>query len=387
MEEQKKREIIYKVIRAVGTPIVRFIFNYSYDSIDGAEGPFLLLANHTTDADSAFLGLASKRQVYFVATENLTRMPHFGKLLMKLFDPIIHYKGTVGVRTARIILRHLRKGHNVAMFPEGNRTFNGLTCPIPKATGELARVSGATLVTYRIKGGYFTSPRWHKKSRKGRIKGELVGIYTHEQLMAMTPEEVDKVIERDLFVDAYAEQEKDPVRFKGKDLAECLESTLFLCPSCGQVGHLHSKGDLLYCDCGYEATYDEYGYLNEKDGTVRKVTDLDVAQRKYIEDYPKDSSDEEIFCDSISEEIVDENHEVTEVKDVTFKAFPDRFTVSGKKILFDDIEAIAVNQRNLLLIHLRGQKALYQYRGPIYFNALKYLYLFRSVKGSVSGVL
>ena len=387
MDETKRHKILYKIIRAIGAPIVCSLYNYKYESLKKVEGPYLLLANHTTDFDSAFLGIASPRQTYFVATENIIRFKFWGKIIMYIFGPIIHYKGMHGIRTTRQMLRQLKKGNCVAMFPEGNRTFNGVSCPIPPVTGQLARSCGATLVTYRIKGGYFMSPRWHKKNRRGRIRGEIAGVYTAEQLKAMTPEEVTKIIERDLYVDAYADQKKDPYPFRGKDMAECLESTLFLCPKCGSIGHLHSKGDRFFCDCGYEATFDAYGNLNEKDGAVRTVTELDMEQKAYVEDLSRSAGENELFSDSISEEFIDENHNLVETKDVEFKAFSDCFRINGKKLSFDDIEAIAINQRNLLLIHVRGITGHFQYRGPIFFNALKYLYVFRAIKGSADGFL
>ena len=386
MEESKRLKFLYKLIRGIGLPIVCSLYNYRYESLKDVEGPYLLLANHTTDFDSAFLGIASPRQTYFVATENITRFKFWGKILMYVFDPIIHYKGMHGIRTTRQMLRKLRKGLCVAMFPEGNRTFNGITCPIPPVTAQLAKACGAKLVTYRIRGGYFFSPRWHKKNRKGRVRGEIAGVYTAEELKAMTAEEVQKIIERDLYVDAYADQKKDPYPFKGKDMAECLESAVFLCPKCGQIDHLHSQGNRFFCDCGYEAVYDKYGNLVEPEGGIKTVTELDVAQRAYIEGLQR-SSDGEMFKDTISQEFIDEEHNLVEAKDVELKAYPDAFEMNGEKLSFDDIEAIAINQRNLLLIHKRGVPGHFQYRGPVFFNALKYLYVYRAAKGSADGFL
>ena len=73
MDEQKRHRILYKIIRAIGKPIVCSVFHYRCESLKDVEGPYLLLANHTTDVDSAFLGIASPRHTYFVATENITR--------------------------------------------------------------------------------------------------------------------------------------------------------------------------------------------------------------------------------------------------------------------------------------------------------------------------
>ena len=386
-KEHRKYQRLFKIARALGKPIVCAKYHYSYQSFKDVEGPYLLLANHTTDIDSPFVGIASGRQMYFVATENLIRMPKFGKLIKDVFAPIIHYKGTVGVKTTKEILKHLRSGHSVGMFPEGNRTFSGKTLPIREATGKLARMCGAKLVTFRIRGGYFTSPRWHKKDRVGRVKGEVAGVYTHEQLMEMTPEEVNDLIARDLYVDAYADQAKDPVPYKGEDIAEALESAIFLCPECGKIGGLHSKGDRFFCDCGFESVMDEYGYLTDEKGIKRTVTELDEAQKAYIAKLLENAGDEELFSDEVSEEIVGKDHEIEKITQVTFRAFKDRYEINDRVMNFDDIEAIAINQRNLLMIHVRGEKPHYQYRGQISFNALKYLYLFRDVKGSVTGLL
>ena len=387
MDDYKKHEFRYNLVRFIGSPIVRSYFNYSCESLKDIEGPYLLLANHTTDADAAFLGVASPKHTYFVATENITRFKFWGKILMHVFDPIIHYKGMHGIRTTRMMLRHLKNGRCVAMFPEGNRTFNGITCPIPPVTGQLAKACGTTLVTYRIKGGYFMSPRWHKNSRRGKVWGEIAGVYKAEELKKMSAEEVNAIIERDLHVDAYEEQKKNPRRYKGKDVAESLESAIFLCPKCGSINHLHSQGNRFFCDCGYEATFDEYGYLDEDGGQVRTVTELDAAQRQYIDNLTATSGANELFEDDISEEFVDTEHVVADARPVTLKAFADHFLVNDKVVSFDDIEAIAINQRNLLMLHIKGKEGHFQYRGPVFFNALKYLYVFRAAKGSPAGFL
>ena len=38
MDEYKRHDILYKIIRAVGTPFVRCMFNYSYEKLKDVEG-------------------------------------------------------------------------------------------------------------------------------------------------------------------------------------------------------------------------------------------------------------------------------------------------------------------------------------------------------------
>ena len=49
----------------------------------------------------------------------------------------------------------------------------------------------------------------------------------------MSKDELIEKISDDLFVDAYADQEKAHIAYKGKALAEGLETGLWICPECG----------------------------------------------------------------------------------------------------------------------------------------------------------
>lgn len=224
--------------------------------------PFLLVSNHNTDLDPVLLGASYKKHMYFVASEHALRGGIGAYLLKKLFAPIARQKGGTDALAAMQILRKLRGGANVALFAEGNRSFDGLTEPMFTATGKMVKAARCALVTYKLEGGYFTSPRWSKSLRRGRMKGYPVHIYTREQLASMTAEQINACIEADLYENAYARQETEHIRFKGRDLAEYLETALFLCPRCGKVGTLKSKGDRFFCTCGLLAVYDEEGRLS-----------------------------------------------------------------------------------------------------------------------------
>lgn len=137
----------------------------------------------------------------------------------------------------------------MCIFAEGDRTFNGVTGPFFTATAKLVRMTGAQLVTFRLEGGYFSSPRWSDTLRKGKFYGHEVNRYSPETLKAMSTEEIDACIARDLHEDAYARQRQSPVRYRGKRLAESLETALYFCPRCGGLGTLKSEGNPAHCTC------------------------------------------------------------------------------------------------------------------------------------------
>jgi hypothetical protein len=103
-------------------------------------------------------------------------------LIRFFFSPVVFPKGGTDPRPLRDILDRLRNGKNVCLFAEGNRSFSGRTNRIAESTGKLARFSGAALITYRLRGGYFVASRWGRKMRKGPIWGESVGYYSPQEL-------------------------------------------------------------------------------------------------------------------------------------------------------------------------------------------------------------
>ena len=278
MEHLNRYRRVWAFFRWLMGPFLKRKFNY-VPELCNAQGTYLILANHNTDWDPLLLGLAFPNYMSFVASEHIFRWGFAAKLIIFLVAPIARLKGTTAGDTAMTMLRRLKKGVNVAMFAEGNRSFNGLTGTILPATGKLARSSGAGLITYRFDGGYFSSPRWSGGSiRKGKLTGRVVNVYSPEQLKAMSAAEVNEAINRDLFVDAYAVQREEMVPFIGKDPAEGLETVLCRCPKCGKLDTMHSRGDTLSCGCGFSVRYNEYGFLEGEDAPFDNITDWDEAQ-------------------------------------------------------------------------------------------------------------
>lgn len=258
---------------------LRMKFNYR-PKIRPVAGPALIVSNHCMDLDPLLLAVTIKNHAYFIASEHVFKSPGIAKLLLWAQAPIARLKSTTAADTALTALRRMRRGHSVALFPEGNRTFNGVTGGIVESTAKLARASGASLVTHRFRGGYLTTPRWAGNNlHKGLITGEVVNVYPPEQLKTMTPAQIADVIRRDIWEDAYATQAEWRIPYRGKNRAEYIERALYLCPSCGRMGTLRSQGDRAECTCGLAFTYTELGYLEGDDALpFATVTDWDRWQ-------------------------------------------------------------------------------------------------------------
>lgn len=278
-----RSRFFYRLVRPLVMLFSKCLLGFKGERLPDIEGNYLLLANHTTDYDMLMTCGASRRHMYYVGSEHIFQKGWPSRLLMWALSPIIRQKGGVASSTVMAVTRALRRGDNVCIFAEGNRSFDGETCNILPSTGKLAKAGGSALVTYRLENGYLTTPRWAYTIRRGRMRGRVVNVYTPEQLKAMSADEVYQAINADLWEDAYARQEVERRPFRGQRLAEGLEHVLYICPECGQVGSMTSKGDTLKCRCGMRVKHDIYGFL--QGGRFATVSEWNGWQRRTLGEY------------------------------------------------------------------------------------------------------
>lgn len=345
--------LVWRVFRPPVTAWVRRKFNFAPEVYRG-EGPYLILCNHNTDWDPILLAAALPEQTYFVASEHIFRWGLIARLIRFLVDPIARLKGTTAGDTALTVVRRLKAGANVAIFAEGNRSFNGLTGPILPSTGKLARSCGASLITYRMEGGYFTSPRWcGKHLRRGRMTGKIMHVLSHDQLRAMTADQVNELIRADLFEDAYATQRRERVPFQGKRLAEGLERVLCLCPKCGGLDTMASHDDTLSCGCGFSVKYDTYGFIRGEDAPFDNITDWDAWQKeKLLERLPAEGP---IFSDGdmVLAEVLP-GHRDRPMGRGTMTLYPDRLECCGHVFGLAGLEGFALHGAQSVSLTCQG---------------------------------
>ncbi len=277
-------KIFYAIVRLLIRAFLSIRFGYTCKKAADLPEQYIVLANHTTDYDPLFVASSFPRHMYFVSSEHVARWGFVSKLLIAFLDPIFRYKGSVASSTVKMILQRLRRGANVCLFAEGNRSWDGSTGAILPSTGKLVKKAGCGLVTYKITGGYFVSPRWSASLRRGPVHGQVVNVYTAQQLADMTAQQIYEIICRDLQEDAYARQIDQPKRYKGKNLAESLEYLLCVCPQCGSMDTIATAGDTAHCThCGMQLKYDEYGMLHGgRFSTVKQLSDWQSEQLRQL---------------------------------------------------------------------------------------------------------
>ncbi|MBQ1826877.1 MAG: 1-acyl-sn-glycerol-3-phosphate acyltransferase [Erysipelotrichaceae bacterium] len=257
----KRHVFVYHFLRILIGWIIKAICSFSYVPYTIREKPVLILSNHNSDFDPLLMVISLKKHFKFVASANI--MSGFiGKIIAFLVGPIPREKGASADDTVGLIIDNLNAGIDVAMFPEGNKSWDGSTNFISKRTAEIFKKARCGLVTYRFEGGYLRSPRWSRYSRKGKLIGRVVNEYSYQQLEDLSVDEIYEIIVRDLQADAFQYQQANRLRYSGKALAEGIENLTYLCPVCHRFDSIHSQGNEFSCDCGMKGVYDEYGYLS-----------------------------------------------------------------------------------------------------------------------------
>ncbi len=389
----KRHKKIWSFFWHIAKPLFRWMYNYSSELAPDIEGPCLILANHNCNLDPVLVGISFKRQMYFVASEHVYRHGFISKILFWAFEPIAKMKGMPDTMAVMKAIRALKSGKNVCLFPEGNRSFNGRTGPILEATGKLAKTSGATLITYRIEGGYFTTPRWSYTRRKGRCHGKVVNIYSPEELKQMDALEVAQCVRRDLGENAYARQKENPVRYKGKRLAEGMECALCVCPECHEIGTIATQNDKVFCaKCGFSTKYTDYCYFNPA-SPFSTVEEWDRWQDNFFRDYINqiEDNDKALFSDSeMILKMITTSHEEKLVGRGSLTLYKDRIEFKSEnqsegeeailvKILISDMIDIAIILRDYLVFS-DVNKNHYEFKGLTLKNVRKYVNACKFIK-------
>ena len=221
------------------------------------DGPFLLVANHTSAFDPVWIAYFLMRRSSFMASSALFRLPILGRLL-PLCGCFPKEKFVKDRDSMKTLAERYAAGDVIVMFPEGTRTFDGRTRPVLPGIGRLVKRLNARVVCARILNGHLFHPRWAKFPRWIPIRVE------HDPPREWGPdatvEEINAEISRAITIDPSAA----PTGWwsPGFRMAEGLPDFLWACPDCFQQEGLVAKGSRVACQaCGSAWTVDNAGRM------------------------------------------------------------------------------------------------------------------------------
>ena len=140
------------------------------------EGAVIIAMNHQSYLDPPLAGIATGREMYFLARDTLLDVPVLGWLLPRLNVVPVDQEGND--RSAlKALLRILKSGNGTIVFPEGARTLDGELQPVLPGLGFVIAKTLAPVVPMRIFGAREALPRG-----EGRVRFVPITIVVGEPI-------------------------------------------------------------------------------------------------------------------------------------------------------------------------------------------------------------
>ena len=202
MNKKKKWAKRFLLARAVCRPFVAHLarkeYGFKIPKITLPDGPALIFCNHVTTYDPLLIVAAFKKPCHIVVAKDFIRMK-WRKSVQKWFSPIWKDKSLQDPAVPMEIIRYLRAGESVMVFPEGNRTFSSRLCYIGESTAKLARSCRSDILFLNIIGGFTVDPRFSLDFRKGQMEIVYRGMLKKEDVAKMELEEILEKIKENPF--------------------------------------------------------------------------------------------------------------------------------------------------------------------------------------------
>lgn len=162
--------MLYAILKPISAGLMRLLFGLRGRGRAHvpAEGPVLLVANHSSVLDPALIGGLTRRPVSFLAKAELFDIPLFGRLIRALNAWPLR-RETTDPGALRVALRLLQENRVLLLFPEGTRGEEGTLRPPKRGAGMLAVMSGAPVVPVYVKGSGRAWPRGRRWPRPARV--------------------------------------------------------------------------------------------------------------------------------------------------------------------------------------------------------------------------
>ena len=379
-----RHKVVTWLLRPAFILVMRLRYGITIEKFDQqGDRAYLIIMNHQTAFDQFFVGATFKNPVYYVASEDIFSLGWLSDALRYLVAPIPIKKQTLDLQAVKTCIKVAREGGNIALAPEGNRTYHGRTVYMKPGIASLVKKLGMPLAIFRIEGGYGVHPRWSDVVRRGGMRSFVSRVVEPEEYAAMTNEELFRLIKEELYVD----EGRVTGNFRHKKNAEFLERAMYVCPWCG-LSTFESHDDIITCKkCGRKIRHLPTKELQgvDCDFPHRFVADWYDDQCDYINNTDLSELTEAPVYEETAQlsKVFPYKHKKLLKKDAAVCLYGDRITVDGRTFSFDETSAVVVLGKNKLNIYF--DKELLQLKGSKRFNALKYVQFFHRYQNIKAG--
>jgi 1-acyl-sn-glycerol-3-phosphate acyltransferase len=161
------------------------------------EGPVLVASNHQSFLDPPLIGNLYKDEMVYLARKTLFNQ--VTRWLYTQWNAIPVDQDRPDMASLKTIIRKLKEGHRVLVFPEGSRTLDGALGEAAPGIGLIAVKSGVPIQPVRISGAREALPRGSSRIRFARITvsvGPPIRLSPDELKSAKTKDDYDRIAKR-----------------------------------------------------------------------------------------------------------------------------------------------------------------------------------------------
>jgi 1-acyl-sn-glycerol-3-phosphate acyltransferase len=162
-----------------------------------ATGGGIVLSNHQSNLDPILIGLSFDRRLNYVARKTLFRFPPFRWLINSLDAIPIDREGG-GLEGLKEMLKRIKRGELVLLFPEGTRTPDGEVHAIKPGFCAVARRAGTPIILVALDGAYDSWPRDRKLPRRSVVHVQFGEPIEPAEIEKLTDDQLVAEIERRL---------------------------------------------------------------------------------------------------------------------------------------------------------------------------------------------
>ena len=152
---------LYGLVQLSGSaagPLIGGLRHYNVPRLAQMQGGLLVASNHQSFYDPVLIGMRLPRPICYLARESLFEVPVFGAAIWSVGARPVR-RGSVSPDAIRTVVRLLRGGEGLLMFPEGTRTRDGELGRFSPGAASIAIRCGVSVLPACVEGAFRSWPR------------------------------------------------------------------------------------------------------------------------------------------------------------------------------------------------------------------------------------
>lgn len=276
------KQFVFIIFYIISINIHKFLsgvkIKNNYINYKPKKGPVFILANHNSLFDGYYiLGEYKTKPLSFLTTD-----PESGILgsIARFVGNVTKKVDTPDMESIMNIMRKIKDGYSVCIFPEGDMSWDGETTDFNINLINFIKKMKVPIVLIKFNGCYMINPRWAKYRRRGMIN-KFRHTLDVDYIKKTSAEQLYKDISGFLYCNDIKETNIMGCEYRGKKVAEGIGKLLWKCPKCGTYDSITGIGNDIICsNCNSKWELNANQIINPKEKNINDLKDWMEWQKK-----------------------------------------------------------------------------------------------------------